>query len=374
MQTKRRISPVAARLAAGLTVAACLILTACGSSRNTAPVNNVVNTDIPGATVNPSPDRELIILGAPGRDGYYDAVLDEIVDFHIHYAEQISRHDDVIVLTGPQLYDLYVDALGTDRVANRAVADIWMRDFAPLNSEAPVMMRYSAAGQGGGRKSQREADYVQAGLARLLRRAGIDVADSELINDGGNFVDDYHGRVVISRKFLRDNNLSEDQGRSAIGAATGADHIAFIDADEQGGLEHADGVVAFIAPNVLAINSYPEDPAYAAKLKADLRTGLPNVTLHEIVTPYDGDRIYDARFGSACGLYTNMLVTMDRIYVPQFGIPEDAIAIAQLGGWTDKTLIPVSSAQVCRMGGGVRCMSWQVRGNMAAQLKAWLRQ
>lgn len=317
-------------------------------------------------------DRELIILAAPGTDGYYEAVQDDIIDFHIRYAQAIAQADDVIVLTGPTLHARYVAALGPDSVAQVPMSDIWMRDFSPLNAASPVMMRYSAAGQGGGRKGQGEADFVQDQLGRLIDTADISSPESDLINDGGNFVDDYDGRVVLSRKFLRDNGLSETKGRAAIMTTTGATHVAFIEADEQGGLEHADGVVAFVGPNILVVNSYPEDPDYAAQLHADLRVGLPGVKIHEIITPYDGSDIFDARFGSACGLYTNMLVTPARIYFPQFGIPEDAVALNQLRGWTDRDIIPVPSAQICRMGGGVRCMSWQLRGDAAQQLKTYL--
>lgn len=246
--------------------------------------------------------------------------------------------------------------------------DIWMRDFSPLNAARPIMMRYTAEGQGGGRKGQSDADAVQEALAEVLSSKGVSFGESDLLNDGGNFVDDYAGNVVLSRKFLRDSELSEAQGRKAIQKATGAVNVAFIEADEQGGLEHADGVVAFIDENILAVNSYPEDPPYAAALKADLRRGLPGVTIHDMITSYDGSTIYDPRFGSACGLYTNMLVTPNRIYLPQFGIPEDAKALADMRGWTTKTVIPVMSNQVCQMGGGVRCMSWQLRGEQAETL------
>jgi len=51
--------------------------------------------------------------------------------------------------------------------------------------------------------------------------------------------------------------------------------IAFIESDEQGGLEHADGVVAFVDTNTLIINAYEEDPGYARELRADLESGLP---------------------------------------------------------------------------------------------------
>lgn len=78
------------------------------------------------------------------------------------------------------------------------------------------------------------------------------------------------------------------------------------------------------------INTYPEDPDYAKQLKIDLKRGIPDIKIHEITTPYDGSEIYDEKFGSACGLYTNMLVTPERIYFPQFGIKQDALALQQI--------------------------------------------
>lgn len=338
-------------------------LLACGSANLAAPVSErAIMT------------KELIILAPPpDGDKYYAGVERDIFDFHIAYARQILPHDDVIVFAGKDYFDDYVTALGVAHVAPIEMQDIWMRDFGPLNAASPVMMRYTAEGQGGGRKGQSDADAVQDALAEVLDSKGVSIGESDLLNDGGNFVDDYAGNVVLSRKFLRDNKLSEAQGRKAVQDTTGAINVAFIEADEQGGLEHADGVVAFIDKNVLLINSYPEDPAYAAALKADLRRGLPGVTIHDMITPYDGSKIYDPRFGSACGLYTNMLVTPHNIYLPQFGIPEDAKALADVRGWTTKTVIPVMSNQVCQMGGGVRCMSWQLRGTSAQTLLASVR-
>lgn len=319
-------------------------------------------------------DRDLIVLAAPLEgDAYYADVAEEIFDFHVAYARAAEERDDILILTDEAAYPDYAAALGPDRVAIAPIDDIWMRDFGLADAEAPAMFRYTAAGQGGGANGQREADVVQGGLAQLMTDAGLSFRTIPLLNDGGNFVDDYAGRAVVSRKFLRDNNLSEEEGRERLRREAGLSHIAFIEADEQGGLEHADGVAAFIGPNTLVINRYPDDPDYAAALRADLKAGLPGVIIHEIVAPYDGAAIYDQRFGSACGLYVNMLVTRTRIYLPQFGVPEDAEALASLRRWTDKEIVPVRSDKVCRMGGGVRCMSWQLRGDNAARLRTWAR-
>lgn len=316
---------------------------------------------------------ELIVLAAPPShlDSYYQDVAEDIVAFHVAYAREIERRGDrVVILSNDDFYDAYASALGAEKLLRTPMADIWMRDFTVQNTDGPVMFRYSAAGQGG---RQADADAVQEEFAGLLLDMGISVPETDLINDGGNFVDDYAGNVVLSRKFLRDNDLSEAEAREKISALTGAINIAFIDADEQGGLEHADGVVSFVDENTLIINSYPEDPDYAAQLKADLRAGLPDVKIHEIITPYDGSNIYDARFGSACGLYTNALVTPERIYLPQFGIPEDKIALDQVRAATTRDVVPVPSQLVCHMGGGVRCLSLQLRGDSAERFLAYMK-
>ncbi len=130
-------------------------------------------------------------------------------------------------------------------------------------------------------------------------------------------------------------------------------------------------MVAFIAPNVVVLNRYPEDPDYAARLRADLEAGLPGVTLHELIAPYDGSETYDRRFEPACGLYTNMLVTPERIYLPQFGIREDSIALNSVRAWTEKEVIPVPAQGVCHLGGGLRCLSWQLRGDAAETFRTW---
>ncbi len=318
-------------------------------------------------------DRELIVMAAP-RDGdsYYADVAGTIRDFHVAYAQAIIESgDDVVIFVDQASYPRYAETLDPRYLAIAPMDDIWMRDFSLSNAEAPVMFRYTAEGQGGGRRGQADADAVQETLAAYLEDAGLAFEESDLLNDGGNLVDDYAGRAVVSRKFLRDNDLSDEEGRALLRSAAGLDYVAFIEADEQGGLEHADGGVAFTDPNRVVINSYPEDPDYAAELKADLGAGLPGVEILEIVTPYDGSAVHDERFGSACGLYTNMLVTPTRIYFPQFGVPEDVAALEAMRSWTDKEVIPVQSAGVCHMGGGVRCMSWQLRGENAKRLRHW---
>jgi len=316
-------------------------------------------------------NAELIVLAAPlATDTYYADLAEDIFDFHIAFVDRIGDGDEVIILADAGAYDRYADAVGEDRVALAPMQDIWMRDFAPINPDGPIMFRYTAEGQGGGTQGQESADFVQDGLVDLAGSARLSFRGSPFLNDGGNFVEDHAGNAVVSRKFLSDNGLSEPQARKILRDLTKVRNVAFIEADAPAGLQHADGIVSFVDVNMLLVNAYPDDPSYARRLRADLRRGLPGVEIHEIVTPYDGRETNDERFASACGLYVNALVTPSRVYFPQFGIPEDRVALERVRAVTSREVIPVPSGQVCSMGGGVRCMSWQLRGKNASKLKA----
>ena len=99
---------------------------------------------------------ELIILATPIEDDpYYESVLDDIVDFHVNYANIIRKNgDQVLIFSNDLLYDTYVDALGAKNVARIEMFDIWMRDFSPLNASSPIMFQYSAAGREEAKKTQ----------------------------------------------------------------------------------------------------------------------------------------------------------------------------------------------------------------------------
>jgi len=324
------------------------------------------------ASASDTSDSELIVLASPiADDTYYEAVQDDIFDFHIAFAQQIIAHGDrVLILTDEAFYDDYVVELGAEHVAIAPMSDIWMRDFTLSNVIEPVMFRYTPEGQGG---NQFDADFVQEEFATFISDTGLMFQESDLLNDGGNFVDDYAGNVVISRKFLTDNNLTEDEARQQLrDLDIGIENVAFIQVDTLDYLGHADGMVSFIDENILLVNDTPDDPEMMQQLRADLERGLPNVQIHTVVTPFNEDEVYDDVFGSACGLYTNALVTPNHIYLPQFGIPEDVLALEQVRAATTREVVPVSSEQVCYMGGGVRCMSWQVRGDDIDRLLAYV--
>ena len=61
-------------------------------------------------------------------------------------------------------------------------------------------------------------------------------------------------------------------------------------------------------------------------------------------------------------------MTDKHIYVPTFDSEADQVFIDELSLHTSKKIIPVPASKVCIMGGSVRCLSWQVQGNLAGKL------
>ena len=103
----------------------------------------------------------------------------------------------------------------------------------------------------------------------------LTVTQSKLLNDSGNWVEDGCSNVVVlSTKFLADNKLTESEAVKN-SSFNRCKTVAFIETDEQGAWERADGVVRLCRQNTLVINSYPEIPTMPNNLKADLSAAFP---------------------------------------------------------------------------------------------------
>ena len=93
---------------------------------------------------------------------------------------------------------------------------------------------------------------------------------------------------------------------------------------------------------------------------------MPGVEIIEIPC-YPSSVIYDG-FPSAAGIYVNSIVTDKYIYMPAFGKPEDAQMLKLIQSHTDKKVIPVYAEKVADLGGSVRCLSFQLKGELAEKL------
>ncbi|PAA82243.1 hypothetical protein BOX15_Mlig025637g2 [Macrostomum lignano] len=138
---------------------------------------------------------------------------------------------------------------------------------------------------------------------------------------------------------------------------------------------HADGLVAFIDENRLAVQLQTdagsdrddaESRLLMQKLADQLGSGVRLVKLEASAPVRQTWRGFD----SACGLHVNLLATRRSLYVPVFGSDEanrklgqsaelDSRVLAAIRANTSKTVVPVDVPNaICRMGGSVRCLTW----------------
>ena len=320
----------------------------------------------PPASSNDETDsgRTLIVLAAPAvDDDYYRARRRDVLDFQVAYAKAILGRDNVVVLCDrPTLAEL-AGELPDDVLLVGPMRDFWMRDFTPVLPARPVLFRYSAAAQAG---QQLEADWVQAGFTRYAKSTGLEFRRSPYVLDGGNLVDDGDARAIVTDRFLADNGLDPPQAVEILREALGAEQIAILPADPEDRLGHADGMVAFIAPNAIAATRY--DKLFRTAVLDELRAAFPDVDVVEIESPAGGPPAADAAFGSAHGLYVNAVATDRHLYVPTFGVPEDAAALELLRARSDREIVPVAARNVADLGGSVRCLSGQFKGENARKL------
>ena len=313
---------------------------------------------------NEGDNKMTLVLSAPrSDDSYYWRVYDQVLRYQRDYALKIMKYDDVVIFTDRNGYEYFSEHLPQDILIERPLRDIWVRDFSTVLPRTPLRFRYAAAAQGGDR---READKVQKQFARQIKAMRLTARSSRYILDGGNFVGDDAGKVIVTDRFLKDNGFSKERGIAVLKRTTKATQVAIIPTDDPDGLAHADGMVMFTDPNTLFVNAYREP--LRSDILRELRRAFPAVKIIEL--PFRPDNtVWDPDFPSACGIYVNATVTDNAVYLPQFGTNLDARVLRLVRANTAKKVVPVDSASVCFMGGSARCLVWQQVGRNAAYLQ-----
>ena len=308
-------------------------------------------------------DRTLIVLAAPSAsDPYYRKLRKEILDFQTAFAQQIIGRDNVVILADKRTVKELSATLPNDVLLEAPMEDIWMRDFAPVRPEHPVLFRYSAAAQSG---SQEDSDKVQAALVRFAQHHNLSFERAPWILDGGNVVENGIDKAIVTDRFLSDNHLDKEQAVQILRDQLGVENVAILPADPEDRLAHADGMVLFTDSNTVAITRYGGE--FQKTLEQELRNAFPDVRMVEIESTFD-DNAFDPNFGSAKGIYVNATVTDHTIYLPVYGLETDGPALAKIRASTPLDVIPIDARKIGQMGGSVRCLSTQMKGENARRL------
>lgn len=305
-----------------------------------------------------------LVMSAPrSDDSFYWRVYDQVLQYQLNYAREILKHDRVVIYADTNGYEFFSKHLPEDVLINRPLEDIWLRDFATVVPRDPVRFRYTAAALNG---DQRIADEVQRQFSRVIKSQRLTTDKARYLLDGGNFVSNGAGKVVVTDRFLKDNRISRERGIAVLKRVLKATQVAIIEPDNPDGLAHAGRMVMFADADTLFVNANREP--LRSKVIRELRRAFPAVKLVEI--PFRRDnRSQDLDFPSSCGIYVNATVTNKAIYLPQFGTNLDARVLSLVRRNTKKTVVPVSAKGACFIGASPRRLTWRQIGRNAAHLQ-----
>ena len=124
-------------------------------------------------------------------------------------------------------------------------------------------------------------------------------------------------------------------------------------------------MVLFADSNTVAITRYGGE--FQKTLEQELRNAFPDVRIVEVESTFD-DNVFDPNFGSAKGIYVNATVTGKAIYLPVYGLETDGPALARIRASTSLDVIPIDAGKIGSLGGSVRCLSTQMKGENARRL------
>ena len=113
---------------------------------------------------------------------------------------------------------------------------------------------------------------------------------------------------------------------------------------------HADGMTRFLDDRTVLCNRPLSSCGFEQKVKRSVRDyGLDAVDFPFVPT----GRI------SAVGCYLNYLETEQAVFLPVFGIEQDAEAAASAQQIFSKEIVPVNIREIAQQGGCLNCISWE---------------
>mgnify|MGYP001772064436 FL=1 len=225
--------------------------------------------------------------------------------------------------------------------------DIWLRDFMPVRTGSGklVSFRYEPS------YLKNDPDLRTDFRKDLAPQLGLPVTYSNINLDGGNVVFSPSGaRVLISDRVFSENpeypsaalvhELSELLEAEVL-------IIPSLKSDMTG---HADGMARFLDDRTVLCNRPLSSCGFEQKVKRSVRDyGLDAVDFPFVPT----GRI------SAVGCYLNYLETEQAVFLPVFGIEQDAEAAASAQQIFSKEIVPVNIREIAQQGGCLNCISWE---------------
>lgn len=303
-------------------------------------------------------DRVVLILPTAFME-YYDEHLAELELFYANFVKEIAVSDRVICLVpdcthAEKMIDL--TGLGEDFFPISHVEDIWVRDFAPIQSASNYFkLKFNPAYD-----SQVDNEYIDRSFLYFLNRLQLDNLEQlDLCLEGGNFIHNGKGTAIITDKIYRQNkHITAREIEHLIKDKLAIERLVIVPTEPGDRTGHIDGMMRWIDEKQLLINDYQSvypNSKFCHQLKDSLERQLPGIEKKSL--PYLPSSKKDRGWYSASGNYINYLRTKNRVYISLFGNSVES-EIKQIYQQVFKQKISfVESKEIARYGGLLNCIS-----------------
>jgi len=236
--------------------------------------------------------------------------------------------------------------------------DIWCRDYMPVQVSPNnyVDFRYDPDYllDMEGRNLKTYADVVCESM-------GLKARKSNILLDGGNVIKG-NNCIILTDKVLIENRLhfTADRLIGQLSELFEVDKVVLIPCDPDDEYGHADGMIRYIDDHRVLINGYFRE--YKPAFKKAFFGALEKNGLDYIELKYDVEHP-DEEINWA---YINYLHMENLLLIPQLGLAEDTQAWQQISRvfpeYAAKGAIEMLDATpVIQHGGGLNCVSWNVK-------------
>ena len=223
--------------------------------------------------------------------------------------------------------------------------DIWVRDFMPVRTRSGklVSFRYEP--------SYLKNDPVLRTDFRkdLAPQLGLPVTYSNINLDGGNVVFSPSGaRVLISDRVCSENPEYPSAALMRELSELLEAEVLIIPSLKSDMTGHADGMARFLDDRTVLCNH----PLSSCGFEQQVKRAVQDYGLDAVDFPFvDGV--------SAVGCYLNYLETERVVFLPVFGIEQDAEAETSARQLFSKEIVSVNIREIARQGGCLNCISWE---------------
>lgn len=239
------------------------------------------------------------------------------------------------------------ESLGLAHADSKSPPDVWIRDWGPV---ACHYFRYYPSYA----RDLYKRDAVACARQHLNRHLGFTPREIPLVLEGGNLV--HNGRIaIVTEKIFADNkHLSQDEIERFL-LPLGFERVIFVPVEPADEVGHTDGIVKFLAPDLLLVNDYRGSDFRNYRRRLYRALGRAKIGADIVPFPWFSTNEKLDGIWSAVGCYINFVATAHGIIFPTFSHPFDERVASFLDELTPLPKRSVESTALARLGGVLHC-------------------